>query len=70
MHVAHWCRTVSDSGARCKRTKELYPKCILFLYLNHFHIFALILRKQPFVPKGADLIDVRISQCNLQILKK
>jgi hypothetical protein len=70
MHVAHWCRTVSDSGARCKRTKELYPKCIQFLYSNNFNILILILRKETLVSKDADLIDVRISQCKLQILKK
>jgi len=29
-----------------------------------------ILREQTFVPKDANHIDVCISQCNLQILKK
>jgi hypothetical protein len=70
IHVARRCQTVSDSGARCKRTEELYPKWLQFLYSNNFNILILILRKQPFVSKDADLIDIRISQCKLQILKK
>ena len=61
---------MSDSEAHCKRTDDLYPKFIQFLYFNIFiHILIVILRKHTFVSEEANHIDVCISQCNLQILK-
>jgi hypothetical protein len=66
--VARRCQYVSDSGDHCKRTEDLCPKFIEFLYINIFFILIPILCKQTSVSKDANNIDVCISQCNLQIL--